>query len=321
MARIDMDVSFPGDGGPGQSTDARAVAVWRLGSDGLVQATNPVAGQNGARIGESWRDGWPEQARAAIDEALETARRGDTAALRVQAGEVQFEVVVTPLLVSGGVPEGFSASARPVTAELEAADVLADFGHELRTPLHGLLAGASILEAHPLAQAERELAGMMRAAALALAVRLRIPLDWAAAAPIAEPSRRAVPGAKLQILVADDHPTNRRVAELILGDFACVRTVNDGREAIEAFAQQPFDLVLMDIQMPVLDGVSAVSAIRRWEALNNRPRTPIAMLTANTDPANVAASRAAGADQHIAKPFTPNHLVSCVQELLHARAA
>jgi CheY-like chemotaxis protein len=107
------------------------------------------------------------------------------------------------------------------------------------------------------------------------------------------------------------------VVELILSDFACVRTVNDGREAIEAFAEQAFDLVLMDIQMPVLDGVSAVSEIRRWEAEHNRPRTPIAMLTANTDPDNVAASRAAGADQHIAKPFTPNLLVSCVQELLH----
>jgi PAS domain S-box-containing protein len=126
---------------------------------------------------------------------------------------------------------------------------------------------------------------------------------------------------QLQVLVADDHPTNRRVVELILGDFACVRTVNDGREAIAAFVEQPFDLVLMDIQMPVLDGVSAVSEIRRWEAEHNRARTPIAMLTANTDPDNVAASRAAGADRHIAKPFTPNLLVSCVQELLHACAA
>jgi CheY-like chemotaxis protein len=125
----------------------------------------------------------------------------------------------------------------------------------------------------------------------------------------------------LQILVADDHPTNRRVVELILGDFACVRTVNDGREAIEAFAEQSFDLVLMDIQMPVLDGIGAVSEIRRYEAENNRPRTPIAMLTANTDPDNLAASRAAGADQHIAKPFTPSFLVSCVQGLLHAPAA
>jgi PAS domain S-box-containing protein len=130
----------------------------------------------------------------------------------------------------------------------------------------------------------------------------------------------AVRDGQLQILVADDHPTNRRVVELILGDLACVRTVNDGREAIAAFAEQAFDLVLMDIQMPVLDGVSAVSEIRRWEVEHNRSRTPIAMLTANTDPDNVAASRAAGADRHIAKPFTPNLLVSCVQELLHASA-
>src|SRR6185312_4579716 len=99
---------------------------------------------------------------------------------------------------------------------------------------------------------------------------------------VAEPAFAPVRDGQPQILVADDHPTNRRVVELILGDFACVRSVNDGREAVEAFAEQPFDLVLMDIQMPVLDGVSAVSEIRRWEAEHNRPRTPIAMLTANT---------------------------------------
>jgi signal transduction histidine kinase len=144
-----------------------------------------------------------------------------------------------------------------------------------------------------------------------------VPLQVTAASAVCAAVRQYQP----QILVADDHPTNLRVVELILSDFACVRTVSDGREAIEAFAQQDFDLVLMDIQMPVLDGVSAVSEIRRWEAEHNRPRTPIAMLTANTDPDNVAASRAAGADQHIAKPFTPNLLVSSVQALLHASAA
>ena len=125
----------------------------------------------------------------------------------------------------------------------------------------------------------------------------------------------------LRILVADDHPTNRRVVELVLGGLANVRTVNDGREAVEAFCEQSFDLVLMDIQMPVLDGVSAVAEIRQYERAHNRPRTPIAMLSANTDPENLAASKVAGADRHIAKPFTAALLIGSVREMLYASAA
>ena len=146
--------------------------------------------------------------------------------------------------------------------------------------------------------------------------RFDAPLSLETAAPAAAPAAFAPP----RILVADDHPTNRRVVEMVLGDLATVRSVNDGREAVEAFRQQPFDLVLMDIQMPNLDGVSAVAEIRKYEKAHNRSRTPIAMLTANTDPDNVAASRAAGADRHIAKPFTAAFLIGSVRELLWAPA-
>ncbi len=134
-------------------------------------------------------------------------------------------------------------------------------------------------------------------------------------APVAAPASWAY---KPQILVVDDHPTNRRLVELVLGDLATVRTANDGREAVEAASAQAFDLILMDIQMPVLDGVSAVAEIRRQEAAHRRRRTPIAMLTANTDPDNLAASQAAGADRHIAKPFTAGLLISSVRDMLTA---
>jgi len=123
-----------------------------------------------------------------------------------------------------------------------------------------------------------------------------------------------------QILVADDHPTNRRLVELVLGPLAHVHSVNDGLQAVEAAAGQAFDLILMDIQMPVLDGVSAVAEIRRFETAQRRRRTPIAMLTANTDPVNLAASLAAGADRYIAKPFTAGLLISSVRDLLGGAA-
>ncbi|MGZ3272748.1 MAG: response regulator [Caulobacteraceae bacterium] len=294
------------------------------------QAADEICGGAGG----AWRDGWPGEVRPAADGALAAARAGETARFRARIawglhGQLQVDVVVTSLFGADGVPEGFSATARDVTQEIEAAAFLANIGHEIRTPLHGLVAGTAILEARSTGLPERELAGMMRASALALAATLqRIlgdPSSTASgpASPAAPDGPTTAPGADglLQILVADDHPTNLRVVELILGEMACVRTVNDGRQAIEAFAEQSFDLVLMDVQMPVMDGVSAVSQIRRYEIEHNRRRTPIAMLTANVDPENVAASRAAGADRHIAKPFTPDHLVSCVQELLQAPAA
>jgi signal transduction histidine kinase/ActR/RegA family two-component response regulator len=140
------------------------------------------------------------------------------------------------------------------------------------------------------------------------------PLERETTTPAAAASWESKP----QILVVDDHPTNRRLVELVLGDLATVCTANDGREAVEAASAQTFDLILMDIQMPVLDGVSAVAEIRRQECAHKRRRTPIAMLTANTDPDNLAASQAAGADRHIAKPFTAGLLISSVRDMLTA---
>jgi signal transduction histidine kinase/CheY-like chemotaxis protein len=143
---------------------------------------------------------------------------------------------------------------------------------------------------------------------------LQLPLVRTAnQAPSAAPQAGDHP---LHILVADDHVTNRRVVELVLGELATVHSVNDGRAAIDAFVEHPYDLVLMDIQMPVLDGISAVTAIRRFEKASRRPRTPIAMLSANTEDEYVLASRRAGADRHIGKPFTANVLIGAVRELL-----
>jgi CheY-like chemotaxis protein len=106
------------------------------------------------------------------------------------------------------------------------------------------------------------------------------------------------------VLVADDHATNRRVVELILQSVGAeLVSVADGAEALKAFTAGPFDLVLMDMQMPVMDGLSAIRAIRRVEAERGLPRTSVLALTANALPEHVRASLAAGADGHIAKPI------------------
>ncbi|WEK58534.1 MAG: response regulator [Candidatus Brevundimonas phytovorans] len=121
---------------------------------------------------------------------------------------------------------------------------------------------------------------------------------------------------RLRILVADDHPTNRRVVELILDQEAVdLVSVEDGAQAVEACRAAPFDLVLMDMQMPVMDGLTATREIRLHEVAMGAPRTPIVMLTANALPEHIAAGIEAGADRHLAKPFSVEALLAMVQEL------
>lgn len=136
--------------------------------------------------------------------------------------------------------------------------------------------------------------------------------------PAAAPEERAAPGGDgpPRVLVADDHPTNRRIVELMLAEVAEVVSVEDGQAAVDAFVAAPFDLVLMDIQMPRLDGIAAVAQLRRYEAETGAPRTPIVMLTANTQDEHIRASQAAGADRHVAKPFTAAILMREIQNLL-----
>jgi two-component system, sensor histidine kinase len=123
--------------------------------------------------------------------------------------------------------------------------------------------------------------------------------------------------AGMRILVAEDHPTNRRVIELILGPLGLELTMAaDGQEAVDAFRPGGFDLVLMDMQMPRLDGLAATRAIRRLEREAGAPPTPIAMLTANAMAEHRQMALEAGADHHIAKPFTPDSLFAGVAEAI-----
>ena len=119
----------------------------------------------------------------------------------------------------------------------------------------------------------------------------------------------------VRVLVADDHPTNRRVIELILKQTPCeISIAENGAQAVEAFRTKDFDLVLMDMQMPVMDGLTATHEIRLHETAMGGSRTPIVMLTANAMPEHVAAGRAAGADHHLAKPFNASELLAIVAD-------
>lgn len=107
-----------------------------------------------------------------------------------------------------------------------------------------------------------------------------------------------------RILAAEDHPANRKLLTLLLEPFGVDLTlVENGQEAVAAVRDQTFDLVLMDVMMPVMDGVEALIAIRAEQAASGRPRTPIHMLTANVFDEDVARYRAAGADGVLKKPI------------------
>ncbi|MBA4256529.1 MAG: hypothetical protein C0445_11715 [Polaromonas sp.] len=113
-----------------------------------------------------------------------------------------------------------------------------------------------------------------------------------------KPAQRA-----LRVLVADDNPVNLRVATRVLRDMGHSGVlVTDGEKALKAMEAHTFDVALMDVTMPVLDGLSTVAEIRKREQAGQR-KTPIIMVTAFDLPSDRARMLAAGADGYLAKPL------------------
>ena len=148
-------------------------------------------------------------------------------------------------------------------------------------------------------------------------VRLTLPpAVQAEPAPFGE---AAAPG--LSVLVADDNPTNRKVVQLILASAGAeVICVEDGLEAVEACQKRAFDVILMDLQMPRMDGLTAIRTIRGREAESRLARTPIVVLSANVMSEHRAASAAAGADDHLGKPFRAEDLIGAVNRAVQPAA-
>ena len=145
-----------------------------------------------------------------------------------------------------------------------------------------------------------------------------LPLELTEA-PVVEPEVHPVAvneARPLKVLLADDHPTNRKVIELILSHLEVELTaVENGAEAVDAYDRGVFDIVLMDMQMPVMDGLAATRTIRDFERATGRASTPVVMLTANALPEHVQAAQQAGADRHLSKPVSVQTLIDCVREL------
>ncbi|MDB5447362.1 MAG: sensor histidine kinase, partial [Phenylobacterium sp.] len=157
--------------------------------------------------------------------------------------------------------------------------------------------------------------------------RLMLPLAQAPAAawPQPEPAAEAAPADPqpdapvaegegcIRVLAAEDNPTNQLVLKTLLEQVGiAAHVVNNGEEALEAWRSAPWDLVLMDIQMPIMDGLAATRSIRAVEAAERRPRTPIIAVTANATANQAAEYMDAGMDGLVPKPIQFAQLVAVI---------
>ena len=148
---------------------------------------------------------------------------------------------------------------------------------------------------------------------------LRLPLvrlgpeagDQEAPAPAPTPS-----AVTLKVLAAEDNAVNQLVLKTLLHAVGVEPlVVGDGEQALAAWRAEPWDVVLMDIQMPLMDGPAAAQAIREEEARTGRPRTPIIALTANAMSHQIEAYLAAGMDGFVAKPIDAAKLYEALSDL------
>lgn len=210
---------------------------------------------------------------------------------------------------------------RAEVASRAKSEFVADMSHELRTPLNGVTGLVQVLEKTALTKTQSALLQDIAASAAQLEKLVSGLLDYGDAARETDtsppsPVSHDADAPPLRVLAADDNPTNRKVLELMLGAAGAeVISVENGQQAVEAWRAGAFDVVLMDLRMPVMDGLDAIRAIRKAEA-PGLPRAPIIVISANTSPDDLRASDAAGADRHIGKPIRAEALFDAISGVL-----
>ncbi|MEY4429054.1 MAG: hypothetical protein RLZZ182_1743, partial [Pseudomonadota bacterium] len=125
------------------------------------------------------------------------------------------------------------------------------------------------------------------------------------------------------VLLVEDNPVNALVAESILHDLGLqVTLATSGQQALDQLlpGPHPFDAVLMDCQMPEMDGLEATRRLRAHEQDTGAPNVPVVALTANAGPDDRARCAAAGMDDHLAKPFASQELAQVLRRHLVPRA-
>jgi len=150
---------------------------------------------------------------------------------------------------------------------------------------------------------------------------VELPLGRCAGADAAPAAHPRDEQNNLRLLAAEDNATNQQVLAAVMESLGIdIDIVSDGAQAVEAWASCPYDLILMDIQMPVMDGICAAAEIRKREAETGRHKTPIVALTANAMSHQVEEYLSAGMDGHVAKPIEIAKLYEAISAALNAAA-
>lgn len=322
--------------------DASPDVVRIVGLDGRVQWLN----REGKRLlqvseferlrGQPWASLWPIEARGRVTAALTAAAAGRTGRFEARCptsagADRWWETVVTPVSAAGGRIVCYLATSRDITelhgfrtagaTPAPAAVRLDSIQHDLLTPLHGLRGMIALLRGTPLNAEQQAMLNSVCASADALATALDVEEEpVAAAAP--DVAGRTTAGRAPQVLVVDDNHVNRTMLRLAFEAVGVrVTDAENGADACDLCAEEVFDLVVMDLQMPVMDGLSALRNIRTRETVQERSRTPVVVFTASGGADCEYASRAAGADAFLTKPLAPATLLSIVSPILEASAA
>jgi signal transduction histidine kinase/CheY-like chemotaxis protein len=146
-------------------------------------------------------------------------------------------------------------------------------------------------------------------------VRLPLERSFESAVAVGDASPQAVaPARSLRILAAEDNAMNRLVLKTLLGQMGLdLVVVENGEEALRAWEAERWDVILMDVQMPVMDGPTATRRIRELELLTGCPRTPIIALTANAMAHHTAEYAACGMDGLVSKPIKLMELLQAIE--------
>ena len=153
-------------------------------------------------------------------------------------------------------------------------------------------------------------------------VRLPFPRVSGPVTLAAKPGSARDDVSTLRILAAEDNLTNQFILRALLEPAGVsLRTVANGAEAVDAFGRDDFDLILMDVQMPVMNGVEATRAIREHEAAGRRAPTPILALSANVMSHQVREYAEAGMDGVVAKPVDAGKLIAAIAQAMERGAA
>jgi PAS domain S-box-containing protein len=208
----------------------------------------------------------------------------------LEAGE-HFDVVITDMHMPDMDGVAFARKVRALRTALPI--VLLSSVSMRQTPDAQLFAGVLTKPARQLALVD----------ALAAALPIAQPVQRASGARVSQFDPTLAERLPMRILLAEDNEVNRKVALRMLKGFGyCADIAGNGLEVLDALQRQRYDLVLMDIQMPELDGLEATRRIRRDVAPNIRPR--IIAMSANALREDAAAALQAGVDDYLVKPIS-----------------